>query len=302
MFRSLLKQDIKSLRVFMLVADCQGITAAQSRLNMSQSSISTHLSHLEARLGFVLCKRGRSGFELTEQGKDVYQASQSLFQAAEHFNRQVQTIKGSMVGELRIAIVDQLPTNFSIAFSRTISHLYEQSPDLLVHLDIRAPQEIETAIATGDCDLGVGYFAKPIKNLNYEQILVEEQVVFCHHSHPYFSQTPSFEDLQTKAAWVKRGYLISDDLLPIKAQKSTAVAYHMEAIAHFILAGTHLGYLPVDYAQKWVDQGEFKALLPEQTRYFVTHHLVSGKQDTELKTLFVNQLKKEYAKCWNATK
>lgn len=302
MFRSLLKQDIKSLRVFMLVADCQGVSAAQSRLNMSQSSISTHLSHLEARLGFVLCKRGRSGFELTEQGKEVYTASQNLFQAAEQFNRQVQSIKGDMVGELRIAIVDQLPANFSVAFSRTIKHLYEQSPDLCVHLDIRSPQEIETMISTGDCDLGVGYFARPIKNLNYEQILVEEQVAYCHRSHPYFSQIPKIEDLENKASWVRRGYLISDDLLPIKPQKSTAVAYHMEAIAYFILAGTHLGYLPVDYATKWVDQGEFKALLPEQTRYFVTHHLVSSKQNTELKSLFINQLKDEYARCWNATR
>lgn len=302
MFRSLLKQDIKSLRVFLQVADCQGITAAQARLNMSQPSISMHLGSLESRLGFILCKRGRSGFELTEQGKEVYLASQHLFDAVEHFNRQVQSIKGNMVGELSIVIVDHLPINFSIAFANTIAYLYQQSPDLLIRLDVRSPQEIEAAIATGSYDLGMGYFGRPLKNLNYEQILVEEQAVFCHRSHPYFNQTPSVEELENEANWVRRGYVTSSDLLPIHPKNFTATAYQMEAVAHFILAGTHLGYLPIDFAQKWVDQGEFKILLQNQTHYFVTHHLVSRQQHDELRTLFTSQLKVEYAQCWNAPK
>lgn len=302
MFRSLLKQDIKSLRVFMFVAECQGVTAAQSRLNMSQSSISMHLIHLETRLGFTLCKRGRSGFGLTLQGEEVYAASQLLFEAAERFNQKVQSIKGSIVGELSIVMVDHLPINFRVAVTKTIACLYKQSPNLSIRMDIRSPQEVETAVATEEYDLGVGYFGRPLKNLTYEQILVEEQMAFCHQTHPCFDRIPTIGELENEASWVRRGYLISSDLLPINPQNVTAVAYQMEAVLHFILAGTHLGYLPVDYAQKWVDQGEFKALLPDQTRYFVTHHLVSNNQSSELKTLFVRQLKEEYAKCWNAPK
>jgi len=36
---------------------------------------------MESRLGVKLCKRGRGGFELTEQGEKLYQSSGKLFSA-----------------------------------------------------------------------------------------------------------------------------------------------------------------------------------------------------------------------------
>ena len=43
--------------------------------------------------------------------------------------------------------------------------------ELRLAVDIRSPQEIETAVATNQMDLGMGYFANPLKNLRYQPML-----------------------------------------------------------------------------------------------------------------------------------
>ena len=69
--------DLRLIRIFLGVVDAGGVSAAQPTLNMSQSTISTHLSTLEARLGFRLCDRGR-GFRLTPKGKEICRFSRHL--------------------------------------------------------------------------------------------------------------------------------------------------------------------------------------------------------------------------------
>lgn len=63
--------DFKLLHVFLTVADSGGLTQAQEPLNIGLSAISTCLSDLEKRLGLTLCHRGRGGFVLTDQGREV---------------------------------------------------------------------------------------------------------------------------------------------------------------------------------------------------------------------------------------
>ena len=63
--------DLRLLRLFMTIVEAGGFSAAQSELNLSLSTISTHFADLETRLGLRLCRRGRSGFQLTPEGQAV---------------------------------------------------------------------------------------------------------------------------------------------------------------------------------------------------------------------------------------
>src|SRR5713226_1536269 len=73
MLANLSEGDIRLLKVFAKVVEAGGFSAAQIELNVSQSTISTHMTALEHRLGVRLCQRGRSGFKLTEKGQLIYQ-------------------------------------------------------------------------------------------------------------------------------------------------------------------------------------------------------------------------------------
>lgn len=81
MLSNLTDFDLRLIRVFLAVADAQGVTAAQSILNVGQSTISSQLATLETRLGFRLCERGRGGFSLTSKGERLASSARRLFTA-----------------------------------------------------------------------------------------------------------------------------------------------------------------------------------------------------------------------------
>ncbi len=68
-------------------------TAAETTLGISRSAISQHMNDLEGRLGFSLCQRGRGGFSLTEEGKEIYQAGLTLLTALETFKSDVNALR-----------------------------------------------------------------------------------------------------------------------------------------------------------------------------------------------------------------
>src|ERR1700751_867760 len=111
MLTNLSEGDIRLLRVFSKVVEAGGFSAAQIDLNVSQSTISTHMSALEQRLGIRLCQRGRSGFRLTEKGRLIYEASQGLFPSLDQFRSEAGAARNRLVGKLAVAIVDNLITN-----------------------------------------------------------------------------------------------------------------------------------------------------------------------------------------------
>jgi DNA-binding transcriptional LysR family regulator len=60
----------------------------------------------------------------------------------------------------------------------------------------------------------------------------------------------------------------------------------MEAVAHLIISGLYVGYLPQHYAQPWVDENRLRAILPKEMSYDVEFSLISKHsqlQNTALK-------------------
>ena len=57
------------LRIFVAVAEAQGVSRAAARLRLPKSSVSRQVARLEAEAGAVLFERGRGGVRLTEAGR-----------------------------------------------------------------------------------------------------------------------------------------------------------------------------------------------------------------------------------------
>ena len=108
MLTSVSNPDLHLLRVFVAVAEAGGFSRAQIALNVSQSTISTQMIDLETRLGMRLCRRGRAGFALTEEGHEIYQFSKALIRDCEKFTSKIKSMRGDISGELRIALADAM--------------------------------------------------------------------------------------------------------------------------------------------------------------------------------------------------
>jgi len=96
--------DVRLVKTFVAVAEAGGLSAAQVKLHRSLTSISSDLQDLETRLGNPLCRRGRSGFALTDFGRQVYEASHQLFAALDRFQLEIMPSRNVLRGELRIAV------------------------------------------------------------------------------------------------------------------------------------------------------------------------------------------------------
>lgn len=272
--------DIRLLRIYKTVVECGGFAAAEVTLNISRAAISIAISDLESRLSLRLCQRGRGGFSLTDQGRQVYQAILQLLSALEDFRTQVNSIHTRLKGELNIGITDNLVTMPRMRITRALKTLKEAGPDVTVNIRMIPPSDIERGILDGRLHIGVVPVLKPLAGLNYIPLYEEESQLYCSNTHPLFLQAES--DLAVESIYE------SDAVLPAYAQSpeikamyqsmtSTATATDREGIAFLILTGKYIGYLPTHFAERWLLKGALRALLPKQLGYSTQYAAVTRK-------------------------
>ncbi|MGX1087010.1 LysR family transcriptional regulator [Pseudomonas sp. AP3_22 TE3818] len=296
MLRNVTDMDLRLLRIFSIVVKCGGFTAAQAELNMSQSNISTHISGLEKRLGYRICERGKGGFRLTEKGQRILKASSVMFSAVDAFRDEAQDLAGRLVGDLHVGLADNIATLPTARIDAAIARFYQREHDMHLHIFVNSPTELELAVIDGQLDLAISYFSRPLPTLTYQPLYSEEIGIFCGQAHPLFDvASPSLEQLQA-SDWIRHGFLPVDQVLPIAPDRASATAYHMEAVAHGVLAGTHLGYLPAHYARPWLQSGQMRALHPLKLRYEVQHSMIThvGHPQSEAVRAFIADLLTEH--------
>ncbi|XHA14545.1 LysR family transcriptional regulator [Citrobacter farmeri] len=276
MYSSVQGIDLRLLHIFITIAQCEGFSAAQGRLNMNQSIISSSMAMLETRLGYRLCERGRRGFRLTEEGKRILKSALELFSSLDHFVSQVRGLSGRLFGQLTIGLLDSTLTLQEACICQAISRFYKRNQDVCIQLSIKSPTELEQAILNGQMHAAITYTSHRIVGLQYIELFTEKVSIYCGKNHPLFAQLDITDDDIIHTEWVKRGYLMPSHLVPLVLpdENMTASAYQMEGVALMILAGTHLGYLPEHYAKTWVDKGEMRVINPDRLSYRAQHCLI----------------------------
>lgn len=293
MLRNVTDLDLRLLRIFATVVKCGGFTAAQAELNSSQSNISMQIASLEKRLGYRLCERGKGGFRVTEKGQRILDAANAMFDAIGMFREQAQSLSGRLVGELYVGLADNIATLAPACIDDAMARFYSRDQDVQLNLFVNSPTELELAVLDGQLDLAISYFSRPLPTLDYLPLYSEEVAVFCGDRHPLFqTREPSLAQIEA-CDWIKHGFLPADQPLPANPGSTTAIAHHMEAVVHAVLAGTHLGYLPTHYAALWVARGKMKALLSDTLRYEVRHSMIThaGRPRGEAVQAFIDDLK-----------
>ncbi|MCF7480750.1 LysR family transcriptional regulator [Vibrio sp. J1-1] len=274
--------DLRMLRIFVAIVECGGLSAAETRLNIGRSTISSHLSDLELRLGLKLCKRGRSGFEVTEAGRVTYQASLELLQQCEAFAATVASSKNELSGRVTIAMIDTLVNDPRCRVADVISSLKNRSNNLQFDINVCEAREVETSVVNGRSLAGIGVSRHQLRGLDYYPLHNETNYLYCGKGHPLFDCKPSeIKTLLQQAEVITSNYMrdkeTRNDALNYQ---NSAIAYHDEGIAHLILSGAFIGYLPEHYASSWVDKGLLKAILPDKYTYQIPVMLITLKNNS----------------------
>ena len=278
--------DLRLLKVFRAVVEAGGFSNAQAVLNVSQSTISTQMSQLETRVGFVLCQRGRSGFRLTCEGEAFYRRVVELFRSLQSFESQTAEIRGGLSGVLRIGFLDNIITDASCPLREAMTRFIRQ-PDnqVRIALDVLSPAALEQGVLDLSLDAAIGIFPHRLAGLKYEPLYQERDVLVCHCSHALARVDDPHLLARALPATprVVRSFLGTAEF-PFEDDGREARVTSLEASAMLILSGTYVGFLPRHYVQSWLDSGELVELLPDK---FVRHsqfHLVTRDTQNALPT------------------
>ena len=107
------------LRYFHTVAHEGNLTRAASRLNVSQSAVSTQIRRLEERLGQALFERRGRMLHLTEAGRIALDHADAIFETGRELVATLQQ-RGQPRRALRIGSLATLSRNFQLAFLRPV--------------------------------------------------------------------------------------------------------------------------------------------------------------------------------------
>ena len=280
--RQLLDVDLRLIRIFRVIAEAQGLAGAQLVLNLSQSRISTSLSELETRLGARLCRRGRSGFALTEAGRSVYDASHDLFEAVDRFCNKAGTVSLNLRRVVKLGAVDALSTNPELSLARILGHFRQTAPTVQIDFMIAGPEDLEAQLIAGARDIIIVPSLTKRSDLAYVPICAEKQSLYCAKGHPLFAESDKvIARTLARHAIVARGYLHSQDLKRLGHRQADATVEMMEAQLILILGGGFIGYLPAHYAASWVKRGELRCLCDAAFSYDSIFYAVGQRSATE---------------------
>lgn len=292
--RRLSDVDIRLIRIFCTVVDCNGFQGAQIALNMAQSTLSTHLAALEAKLGSKLCERGRGGFRVTPAGQDTYAAAQELLRNIERFESTMDRVHFRRTAKLRIGVIDCVTTFEALDFPGAVARFAERRPEALIELETDTPAGLQSSLLKGTRDIVVGGSLQPMPGLVYRELAAETHHLYCGRDHPWFDR-PDRDLTQAdfvKAAFSVRSYMHFDDTYRLGRVTARATVGSMEAQEILILSGRYVGFLPEHRGGLWHSLGRMRAVKTNDwsltSRFFASH---DRRPDGDaLRGAFMNEL------------
>ena len=205
--------DLRLLRAFAAVVEAGGFSLATARLNVAESTISSHMADLETRLGVRLCERGRGGFRLTRAGEQLYETIVELLDDLDRYRDRIAQVSTQVGSALRLGLSDATITSEDMPIAAWIGAFMDRFPKIRVEARMLDPRGLERAVMSDRLHAAIVPIHRPIAGLVYEPIGEEVNCLYCGAEHPLFARADeeiSKEDLEA-GGLISRGYIDNFD-------------------------------------------------------------------------------------------
>ena len=276
--------DIRLLRVFRAVVEAGGLSAAQSVLDTSTSTISLHMSELERRLGFRLCQRGRAGFALTDRGHLTYQqVTRMLNTLDDHFDT-ILSLRKRLTGKIRLGIVDSLITHPHSPLTEALRKFSELDNEVEIQLMVDERSSLERRVLSHDLHAAISGYVRPVAGLDFHHLFVERHNLYCGPGHELFGdRTERTREALAPFPFVLRSHLGRSDETRFQEMNVRATANNMEAMLTLVLTGAYIGLLPDHLAERWERQGRLWEI-PAPELLHLSHHSLVVPRSLDMST------------------
>ncbi|OZS44227.1 LysR family transcriptional regulator [Photobacterium sanguinicancri] len=161
---------LSQLNAFRAIVECQTVTAAAERLNLSQPAVSRVLAGLEDRLGFKLFTRQRNRLVLSDEGQAFYLEVAKVFDAVSGLDNAADSIRSHHFGTLNIAAMPLLSNAF---LPRILASFLKQSQQLKVGFKTYRSEDVMRRVQSQTTDIGFAFIDEPLAGVKAQRVECE---------------------------------------------------------------------------------------------------------------------------------
>jgi LysR family transcriptional regulator, transcriptional activator for bauABCD operon len=257
--------DWNLLKFFNEITEARSVTGAAQALNRKQPALSLALKRLEERLDVMLCRRGPTGFELTDEGNILAETCQRFAGMIREIPYRLSDVKAEIGGHLRIMLVSNL---VSPTLDAAIGSFHAKYPRVEIIVEVAAWTEVVNSLIQHKVDIGISPSRVKRAELKYDHLFKEVHRPYCGRAHRLFGSAPVTPADLAKEAFVLTGADEGDELTLFRQQHGlgrnvAGVSDHLEEAKRLVILGVGLCFLPEAYAQSDVDAGRLWPLIPD---------------------------------------
>ncbi len=287
--------EIKQLKVFKTVVDCGGFSAAETQLNISRPTISIHIANLESRLNLTLCKRGRAGFSLTEEGAVIYQQTNTLLELLEGFRNTINNLSTQPSGSLKIALSDAFSLDTRCRLPQIIKEFCQLAPDVELSTDVEHMSVMERKVLNDELDIAFIPYHRQLEGLNYIHLFTDNNYLYCGRDNPLYdlSEEQLTEELINGSRMAHAGLKPHEEVYQqLSSMHLAGTSYHYESRIAMVLSGQYICFLPEEVAKPHVAKGSLKAIASNSKFFSLGAAVISKKssQPNRAKDLFLKTI------------
>ena len=240
--------DLGDLRAFIAVAELASFRAAAETIHLSQPALSRRIDKLEEALGVRLLDRDTRNVELTAVGRDFARKARTLLDELDQILLGVRDVAANRWGQVTLACI---PSTVHFFLPTVLREYRERFPRIRVRVIDDSANEVLSAVAHGEAELGLDMTGSDEPTLEFEPLLTEPFVAACRFDHPLARQrTVTWADLRAydfmtvdKASGNR---LVLDLALAAKRDRPQACieTRHVSSLVAFVEAGLGVAAVP----------------------------------------------------------
>ncbi|HHZ17238.1 MAG TPA: selenium metabolism-associated LysR family transcriptional regulator [Peptococcaceae bacterium] len=165
---------LHQLLAFTKVAELKSFSKAAENLYLSQSTISTHISNLEAYFEQKLFDRLGKEVVLTSAGETLYPIAKEILTLQDKAHWELKKSKNKIDGELKIA-ASTVPAQYIAP--KILAQFAQQYPWVKVNLALNDSYHVAERLGKGDADVGILGYQYLAEKLDYLPLLEEKLVL-----------------------------------------------------------------------------------------------------------------------------
>lgn len=291
--------DWNLLRTFLVIVQERSISAAATKLHLTQSAVSQALKRLEDQLQRRLIERHNKAFTITSAGEEVCRAAEAIHGNVSQLLTDVSHTEAQSSGRIHLLVASRI---HSAVYDDFWARFHRRHPRIDVQLDVLPSSEIVTLMAQRAATAGIALCRQMPKRLESKVFLQQRYALFCGRNHALFGKTDiRLEDLLSENFVSFASDSLGDSLSPLTifrdqrgfAGRIVATSSHHDEVKRLLIAGFGIGCLPEHSVATDLADGRLWRLPPGEGVCSVDLHLLWHRdtQRTQAETIFLKEFR-----------